>query len=120
MGVVLLPTITIILSIITMTIFIVIKKTNDEKKFNIIDTYYDGLSLYYYQNVQNNAKTNFDEYHTIINNIEREKKCLNGGIPNMKNNIFSECNCPDNNFIGPLCQYENLMRPGDGITFTLI
>ena len=53
------------------------------------------------------------------NNNNNNNNCLNGGIPNIKNDTFSECNCPDDKFIGPLCQYQNLMRPADGMTFEL-
>ena len=72
----------------------------NKEKLYISATYYDGFSLYYIpaDNVEN---PKFNDYEI--------KKCLNGGTPNMKNDTFSECNCPDN-FIGPLCQYENLMH----------
>ena len=96
--------ITIIISLISLSILFI--KILSKKKGYISSTYYDGFLLYYIPN--NNVQS------TKINNNEI-KRCLNGGTPNIRNGIFSECNCPDN-FIGPMCEYENLMRPSDGFT----
>ena len=107
--------IAVILSLISIGIFIAIKKANHEKKLNVVATFYDGASLYYFIDTGGDEKNN-----TRNDIIESNNNCLNGGIPNIKNDTFSECNCPDDKFIGPLCQYQNLMRPADGMTFQLI
>ena len=134
--------VTLVLSLISIGIFIAIKRANHEKKINVVATFYDGLLLYYYIDARKDNNTNKkgsdnnnnddDEKNTgndiiIIennnssssNNNNNNNNCLNGGIPNIKNDTFSECNCPDDKFIGPLCQYQNLMRPADGMTFEL-
>ena len=87
----------IILSIITIVILIVVK--TNQKNFNVVATFYDGFPLYYIPKYDRDVKTD-----------KKFNECLNGGTPNIKHNTFSECNCPDN-FIGPFCQYENLLRP---------
>ena len=127
--------VTLVLSLISIGIFIAIKRANHEKKINVVATFYDGLSLYYYIDARkdnnnnkgsdnNNNNNDDDEKNTgndiiVIENSDSNNNCLNGGIPNIKNDTFSECNCPDDKFIGPLCQYQNLMRPADGMTFEL-
>ena len=100
--------ITIILSLISISILFVVKVLRSKKKLDISSTYFDGFSLYYIPPERKRIKIN-DE------NNEKQK-CLNGGTPNIKNDTFSECNCPDN-YIGPLCQYENLMRPAEDFAF---
>lgn len=79
------------------------------KQFHIIGIYYDGYPLYH------TIKRLEKKYLEGRNNHYR---CLNGGIPILKNDLFSGCTCP-NKYIGFYCQYENLLKPDDNETFIL-
>lgn len=103
---------TFFISIVLSFISIYILCQGEIKFYTIINSNYDGLPLYYC------IASNEGDDATSNPNNEEHHRCLNGGLPSVKNGLFSECSCPDN-FIGLYCENHNSLHPDRRHTFDL-